>query len=294
MGSPNFTNGAFTANAELAVLLDGDDQRSGSFTQLNSAVRRYWQAAMPITEEVLRKYEIQHRALAAHRKALRRPPPINPPHPDANHPGLLNYDFAEYVKHVRKDRHFTERMATLREARLIFAHAVSLVDMGLGERQAVAGTVMAAGFRGVGDWRLFGSMKGQGDSSSLVLSNAPRLSAALDAITAVGVIDERDYKAFVAGFVEAFRTAKHKGGVPTASRLLAMKRPDYFPCVDSKNNQKLAADLGYSWSTLSLQTYWTRVIEPLTSSRWWLENRPGGSIGLVWDGRAALIDGLYY
>ncbi|MGQ0654780.1 MAG: phospholipase D family protein [Betaproteobacteria bacterium] len=294
VGSPNFTNGAFTANAELAVLLEGEDQKSSPFTELYSAVERYWRSAVPISQEALRRYEIQYRALAAHRKALRRPPTINLPHPGAKHSGLLDYDFADYTKHVKQDRYYSDRMAILREARLIFARAISFAAMSPDERKVIAGTIKAPGFRSVRDWQLFGAMKGQGDFSSLVLKNAPRLSAALDAIPGAGVVDEDNYKAFVVEFIEAFRTAKHKGGVPTASRLLAMNRPDYFPCVDSKNNQNLAADLGYAWSTLSLQTYWTRVIEPLTSSNWWLASRPGGANGLIWDGRAALIDSLYY
>jgi HKD family nuclease len=296
VGSPNFTNGAFTANAEIALLVTGADQKDPIFESLQDAMIRYWKTALPIDEQFLRKYRIQHRALASVRRALAKPPDVRPPRKDARHPGLLDYSFEEFAVLVERETFFRERIALLKGARELFARKPEFSDMDGAERRAIAGLIDAAPevSADVKDWKLFGSMRGMGDFANRVGDNDPHLSRALDAIPPAGEVSEADYRKFIEEFLTAFKNSARIGGVPTASRLLTMKRPDRFVCVDSKNGRDLAADLGYSYSTLTFDGYWQHVALAVTQSAWWQSDRPKGPRKAIWDGRVALLDALYY
>ena len=120
------------------------------------------------------------------------------------------------------------------------------------------------------------------------------LSAALDCIPPLGVVTQDDYERFVVRFRKAFIGAARQGQIASASRLLAMKRPDYFVCIDKENRLALSQDLGVAASALDFGTYWERVVEPVMTATWWQSLRPSGAEGHIWDGRAAMLDALYY
>ena len=137
-------------------------------------------------------------------------------------------------------------------------------------------------------------MQGAGVFKNRVIENDPHLSAALDCIAPAGEVTEEDFQRFANLFQRAFADASRNGGIPTASRLLAMKRPDYFVCVDSKNVERLANNFGFARTTLGFETYWSKVVEPIMQARWWQTPRPRGREGRIWDGRAAMLDTLFY
>ena len=83
--------------------------------------------------------------------------------------------------------------------------------------------------------------------------------------------------------------------VHSASRLLAVKRPDVFVAVNSQNRRGLCEALVVAHSTLDLDNFWERIVEPVRMSPWWLAPRPkGGLEARLWDCRAAMLDSLYY
>lgn len=47
-------------------------------------------------------------------------------------------------------------------------------------------------------------------------------------------------------------------------------------------------------STLNLENYWARVIEPLRNAAWYNSVRPNGRDADAWDFRAALVDAIVY
>ena len=73
-----------------------------------------------------------------------------------------------------------------------------------------------------------------------------------------------------------------------------MKRPDYFVCINNKNKKGLCADIGFPHTRLNLENYWERVVEPITQSRWWNEQRPANDERMIWNTRAAMLDVIYY
>jgi len=163
------------------------------------------------------------------------------------------------------------------------------------ERKAIAGTLGTKEDNpGSLDWRLFGYMFGFGILRRKINSNAPEISAAMDCIPPAGPVTQDDYNRFAEQYGETFRGETRVGGIASASRLLAMKRPDYFVCFDKANRNGLSAHFGTAASAVTLETYWANLIEPITLSPWWRSPRPPGSEGKIWDGRAALLDALFY
>lgn len=188
------------------------------------------------------------------------------PKPDAKHPRLLSLNWSEYVEEIEVygEDHLKRRVALLHRATEIFASANSFAELSSLERKALAGFIgvrerdaspCLAGM----DWGCFGSMKGAGVFKNRVSDkdHAGRadadLSAALDCIAPTGAVTETDYKRFVECSRNAFTGAARQGQIASASRLLAMKRPDYFVCVNSENKRELSQDLGFSAGMLTLR-----------------------------------------
>jgi len=166
----------------------------------------------------------------------------------------------------------------------------SLSHMSKPERQGVGG------FAPEGDvpWGWFGSMFGAGVFKKLVNANSPSLSRALDGIPMRGEVRRDDYLQFIEAYVGAY-PGRRRHGLATATRLLAMKRPDYFVCFDSENRDGLCKAFGIKLGHHDYERYWGSVIERILISEWWMSPRPAGTRArAIWDGRAAFLDSLYY
>ncbi len=142
------------------------------------------------------------------------------------------------------------------------------------------------------DWGWFGSMVGAGKFQNRINTNNIFISNALDALPLQGEVYKSDYNNFVSLFQQAFPDGG--AGVAIASRLLAMKRPDYFVCLDKQNRSKLCDEFGLS-KTVSFEEYWNDIIERILDSVWWASERP--TVGIetqAWQGRAAMLDTVFY
>ena len=142
-------------------------------------------------------------------------------------------------------------------------------------------------------WAWFGSMKGSGYFHGAVKDNNPHLSRALDLIPFEGVVQRDRFERFIQEFIKAFPKGRH--GLATASRLLAMKRPDQFVCVDAKNRKNLCADFGIPQARLNYDRYWGEIVERILDAPWWNSPRPSAEPeSTVWDARAAMLDAIFY
>lgn len=198
---------------------------------------------------------------------------------------------------MRRDRHHSVegRLKVLKQAQMLFAVAGSFAALGEMERKCVAGVLGPREREAFDvDWAWFGSMFGTGVFKNRIKDNHVALSKALDAIPASGPVSRQHYEQFAMHFQSAFDDGGRRAGIAPASRLLAMKRPDYFVCYDTANRKGLSEHFGFAMSTLSWGTYWDDLIEPLLYSEWWRAPRPSGQEGEVWDGRAAFLDAIYY
>lgn len=137
-------------------------------------------------------------------------------------------------------------------------------------------------------------MGGAGTFAELIGQQDDALAAALDSIPRRGDVTERQFDAYVMAFTDAFSGSVRTARLGPATRLLAMKRPDMFVCVNAGNTIGLAEALSFAPTTLSLDNYWERVIEPIQQAPWFNEPRPAGRDLELWDARVAMLDAIYY
>lgn len=298
VGSHNLTGGAFGGkNIEVSVLLEGqasDEVLSG----LVSFVKASWNSAEAVDEDsFLFPYEAQYELNKIRRGALEKFHRLKKPRAGAKtSPVALSW--AEFVEGVKSDGHHNldGRLAILERASALFSERVTFKAMSPHERKAIAGTYGSKEPRLDGlEWPWFGTMFGQGDFKNLVINSPKQLSEALDHIPAESDISEEQFDAFAVSFDRAFQGKSHRGGAPTATRLLAMKRPDFFVGVTDANRNGICAAFGTAPTTLNLGNYWSRVVVPMQNSPWWSAPRPRDALnGRIWDNRAALLDSIYY
>ena len=294
VGSANFTRAAMTNNVEAALLLRGI-AADGPLRDIRETVEYLWKQGEDIDDEFLASYERAYGANQRHHKALNRPPKIIRPKKNATHPNLLGKSWDDYTRLVKccSPEELDERLNVLRRARYLLNSVAAFSHLREDQRKAIAGMVRSEENL---NWLWFGSMLGAGFFIERVADNNQHLSEALDRVPSTGEVMEEDYLAFIEEFELAFRGSKRKGGVAAASRLLAMKRPDYFICVNSKNRDELSGVLDFAKSTLNFEKYWPEIIEPIMQAKWWQARRPKGK-GIeerIWDGRAAMLDAIYY
>jgi HKD family nuclease len=301
VGSSNFTNGGLDRNLEACLHIDGlvsDD----IFDQIQREISGYDVLKQRATQMLADSYRRQFDA--AHKRRGQRDPIL----PDDKKSGMgltsslamMNWDkFAATVK-IDPHHHFKRRMKLLRQIQGLFASVEKFSDLSVSEWKAIAGTLgkTEKEAKGLGghDWGWFGSMGGNGDFAGLVKQQNSQLGAALDCIPRKDSVTrdafEEYYRIFRKAFVDA--EAHHVGAFPTATRLLAMKRPDMFVCANGKNKRKLAQALNFAPTTLSLENYWDRIIVPIQSAPWYNAPRPDGKDSELWDYRVAMLDTMYY
>ena len=289
-GSPNFTNAAFSQNTEVAVLFGSEDVGAAATREtILAALSRFHDQGHRLSEKELDSYR------SAWRQQQRRHlQPLAGTYAESNPKRsplavpLFVAGWPEYFDSVKTDaNHTTEgRLAVLEEARRLFSAHPRFADMDGDARRGIAGFGKSAQF----EWIWFGSMKGAGYFKHAINVNSLEVSAALDEIPLVGEVTEDHFDRFRA----LFRAAFQGSGLATATRLLAMKRPDYFVCLDSKNRDGLCKAFGIS-KNVSLDNYWPKIVARIIDSAWWnAPEPPEGIERRIWRCRAAFLDVRFY
>jgi len=302
VGSSNLTKGGTYRNEEASVLIEGtlDDE---PLQEILNAVSSWWDEGCRIEDDWLNAYKLRWDNDQQHKTALEKPLKIYQPNPDAEHSDLLFKTWDDYVVALHEamndeDETIKERLKTLERARKLFANG-HFDELNEQQRRAIAGLTnggnLGTDLERFG-WAAFGNMDRARVFNDAIKNNGAdtikHISRALDYISFTGEIFENDYINFKREFMLAFPN----GGVAIGctTRLLAMKRPDYFICANGANKERLAADFGFAPSTLNLDNYWERVVEPIIQSRWWNEQRPANDERMIWNTRAAMLDVIYY
>ena len=136
-------------------------------------------------------------------------------------------------------------------------------------------------------------MAGAGYFKQKINENNIYISNALEYIPLNGKITYENYQSFITNFKKAFENTGGDG-LATATRLLSIKRPDFFICLDNQNKEKLCNDFGIKKS-LNYEEYWTEVIQRIHDSLWWNSEKPINENELkAWNGRVAMLDVIFY
>ncbi|CDZ55423.1 phospholipase D family protein [Neorhizobium galegae] len=299
LGSSNFTAGGLSKNWEASIHAAGkaSDQ---FFKDIRECLASYDSLRRPITADLAKAYQLQFEAA----KKFKRPK--NPVLPSKEAPwlnsNLVNMTWDQFARQVRKSRshNVNDRLAMLRECQRMFASAKSFDDLTVFQWKAIAGVIGRREKKDAGldtfDWGWFGSMAGMGDFNNRVKLKDPWLSDAVDSIPPHGDVTHADFTAYCKSFVRAFDGSTRIGGVPTATRLLAMKRPDVFVCVSNPNTEGLSKALSSSKAGIrkDFESYWGAVIEPVRQSSWYNAPRSTTKDADLWDRRVAMLDAIYY
>jgi HKD family nuclease len=297
IGSANMTHGAFGTNQELCLHISSHDIELNVAKELKkeaiSIINEMWKtgAVMNSSEALIYRnmYNIQkHRAdrlscqYGSHKKSKS---PIKSK--------IMSMTWQEFFYKVQNDKHHSVngRCFILKNAREKFEEIpLSLMDHDW--RKAIAG-ITTDDFLGH-DWGWFGSMKGSIVLKSLIKNDYTHLSNALDIIPLNGAIIYNNYLAYIDEFKKAFPNGRD--GIALASRLLALKRPDYFLCLNGKNRVALCDEFEIKRvSVKDYERYWAELIARIIDSVWWNSPEPASDPEkAVWKGRAAMLDAIFY
>lgn len=292
IGSANLTAGAMNQNSEVMALVSSASNDAAPLKdEIIALIDRYFSDARTVCAEDAAAYRalwqkqqpVLRRLSGQYGKDKNNRSPVDS--------SVMAMTWERFVAAVRNDPYhgFENRCDLLQLVREAFGRVGQFQLMDRGLRKTIAGLPNDVDSR----WGWFGSMKGAGYYHQAVNDNSPHLSQALDQIPLTGQVSRQHYDAYLAEFLRAFPNGRH--GIGIASRLLALKRPDYFVCIDSKNKQRLCQDFGIKQTGLDYERYWDEVIERITDSVWWNEPRPVNPVeAAVWDGRAAMLDAIFY
>lgn len=290
IGSANLTAGAIKLNTELSAVITHEDGTPELLVEVLSTIsgyegraisqvdadnyRRIWKLKAPIRDKLEGRYGGSQ---------------AGKPEVDSS---VMTMDWPTFYSEVQKDKShgFTDRLGMLDQVAHAFTKAQHFNDIPFQERLGIAG--LRSKVIKNSEW--FGSMVGAGKFYELMNASEPAFSAALDAIPLTGAVTRDQYDTFISEYLKAFPNGRD--GVGTATRLLSMKRPDTFLCVDSANLKKLAQDVGMKRpDKLDYERYWTEVVERLQQAPWWQSPEPKQqSEAKAWHARAAMLDAIFY
>jgi len=291
IGSPNFTGSAFTDNSEVAVLISSkDDNAAVAFQEITNLFNQFWgQGTYLKTDELIsyrnlwkRKQKLLNRVSGKYGSSKKvKKSPL-----DVDIFKLSWQDFFTQVKHD-KEHSLQGRLDVLDAAKKLFELHSHFQEMDVSDRRDIAGFGPEEKIH----WHWFGSTSGAGKFTHAIRQNNEHISLALDQIPFHGDITVNHFRRFV----NEISQIKGGGiGIGTASRLLSMKRPDYFLCLNSKNIDNFCSKFSIS-KNINLSNYWEVVVERIVDCVWWSSPKPINNVELaVWKYRAAFLDALFY
>lgn len=291
IGSANLTAGALTRNSELMIHITSDDAPPDVKNDVWNQIKEYLALGKTVTEADAATYRALHKiqrknlmhVSGEYSDGSKRVSPL-----DSN---IMMLSWPDFFQAVKADPHhgFEERCELLASIRAAFEQYEHFSSMPLTLRQTIAGVPNTLNPR----WGWFGSMKGAGKFRNALNRNDQYLSLALDRIPVDGAVTRDNYIQYIDTFIKAFPAGRD--GIGVASRLLAMKRPDWFVCLDARNRIGMSKDFGIKQSDITYERYWDDIVNRITDSVWWNAPQPGDSLEAeVWRGRAAMLDAIFY
>ncbi|WP_072762066.1 phospholipase D family protein [Rhodanobacter sp. OK091] len=292
IGSANLTNGALGKNSETMLLVGGAIGEPNNLEhKMGRLIEEYWGDAKTIKKSEAKAYRQIWEQKRAMLDRLNGQYGSNRASRSPTESPVMSMAWRDYFKAVKADPYhgFENRCDILAIVRKAFAENDSFAEMDLAMRKTIAGLPNDEEDR----WGWFGSMQGAGYYHQAVNNNNEHISRALDHIPRRGTVTRSQYESYIAEFIKAFPNGKH--GVAIASRLIALKRPDQFICLDGKNQKALCDDFSIKQSGMNYERYWDEIIGRIMDTPWWNSERPKNKIeGAVWDGRAAMLDAIFY
>lgn len=296
LGSSNLTMGGLKSNVECGVFLNAE-KSTLSLAKFWNHVKDLWEGAEVLDSEFITSYKANYRRVRDAKEELDEFVPIKKPQKSArsaNDNAPQEMAWKAFVKLVEADKThgLHDRLEVLSQARQLFAKGPPFSSLDEVDQKCLAGILKPCTRLGV-DWGFFGQMSAFGSYSPTLQQHSKLFSKALDHIPLQGPIRRRHYEAYLTAFKKIPGASKTWTGMGT--RLLTMKRPDYFVCIDNANRTGLCRYFGSAPTTTDLDNYWDRIIAPMMLTPWWQVDMPEDDMEQeIWMGRAAMLDAIYY
>lgn len=292
VGSANLTAGALNINSEVVLLVSSSDEGSKPlFKKMKLLIEKYWAAAEQINRDRASRYRLTwERQQDPLRRLSGQYGKTDPPKSPLDS-SVMSMSWNEFYQEVRRDVNhmYKGRCEFLQFVRSQFTRHRSFASMDDDVRRTIAGLRNELNDK----WGWFGSMTGNGYFYQAVNQNNTHLAMALDIIPMQGPVIRSNYYNYISELKNAFPV--NRLGIAVASRLLSMKRPDYFLCVNSQNRRELCKDIGIRQTDMSYERYWEELVQRILDSPWWNSPRPRTKQQRsVWEGRAAMLDAIFY
>ena len=292
VGSPNLTDGALSKNSELSILITDEDRQQDLRQELFGVIDGYWDIASTISkvdaDNYRRLWELKRPQLEKHADFFGGQHAAKP----SVRSKIMSMDWASYFAEIKKDsvHGFSERIDLIKLISEQFARYQHFNDMPIDIRKGIAGLPNHE----IENWGWFGSMRGAGTFASRIDGGSKVISAALENIPFTGNVTNHHYESYIDEYKKAF--PKGGGGLATATRLIAMKRPDVFLCVDSQNRRRLVEDIGIiKANRIDYKRYWDEIIVRIMESPWWQSPEPSDPTEkATWHARVAMLDVFFY
>lgn len=287
VGSSNFTISGFYNNEEANIIIDNND-KGVTFNELHSFVSNLWDNADYFTQEQL----ITYRHTQSYQQ--RKQKSLGHFQQQKNVPSILEVmTWEEYFGNISTSdiANYECRLQMLEKAHAYFSTGKSFDNLAPDVKKALAGFIVDLDeTTGTGiDWRMFGSMKGAGTFKHAINENI-KIGKALDKIPLKGAVTKEQFEKYC----EVFKDWKNP--IACATRLLAIKRPDLFLCVNSKNKKELGRLLNIKESHFTLDKYWDEILTPIYNSIWFKEvlSQPNKFERDVKRFQVAMLDSISY
>lgn len=294
VGSSNLTSGGLYKNTECGVFISAECDHPKLMEFLDYVEKCYDQAE-ELTPSFIVSYKANKKRVKDAEEELKTFTSIKPPkrtNKTANNIGAQEMEWSEFVKRVRNDKvhSLDKRLVMLSAARSLASRRFDTLTKE--QRKCVAGLVYGGEKDGI-DWGWFGQMTTNGGFHDFIASHYRLIAKALDHIPVDAPVKKRHYDAYLEIFKSIPKASESWRAMGT--RLLAMRRPDQFVCIDGPNIQGVAGYLGASYSTINLDNYWERIIEQVRVTPWYLHDEPlNPEEKKIWRCRTALLDSIYY
>ena len=287
IGSSNFTFGGFSNNAEANVLVESVDTDKTFFTKIDSFITGAWKKAKQMTTVELNEYEKCHQYQKPNLNSLSKVRTVKHGF-DTTEMDLMTWD--SYVSKIQHTEGFEYRLSLLDIAHEIFASHKSFNEIDDLTKKCLAGfQTYMPGVSNEIDWKWFGSMMGAGEYKRAI-NRTDIIAKAIDRIPLTGDVSKQQFDAYCKAF------AGWDNPLACVTRLLCIKRPDWFICVDSKNKTNLCKAFGISKSSLTVSTYWEKIVMRVREATWFNDEGSSHSpmVKKIKKYQVAMLDALYY
>lgn len=298
VGSANFTKGGMTLNDEATIHISSSNSGNLSYKDAVDKLKAWYDHYNEfIDDEYLVKYEhLYNKFRKIKEKASGKYGSESKNSIIKSSIMLMEWDsFYKKICENEESETIAKRLQILKRARDEFAKE-KFSGMSDDNRKIIAGILVnPQGNEDDIDYGWFGSMHGCGTFKNRIITKNKYISEALDQIPLSGPLSKKHYTDYITAFLQAY--PEGRDGLATATRLLAMKRPDYFVCLNSKNMKELCSDFGIKGLGKNYSAYWDEIVERIMDSIWWNAPQPPSANAEeygVWLGRAAMLDTLYY